>query len=98
MELFSCYGNNTPWRWESKEINAFEALKQSMSSYETVSYFDVMLPTELINHASPIGLGAVLTQKTPDGEMKITEYGTSKLSDTKSRYSQLEREDLAVVL
>jgi hypothetical protein len=49
--------------------------------------------------ASPVGLGCVLTQINPEnlGEKHIVSYASRLLSDTERRYSQIEKEALAVV-
>ena len=55
------------------------------------------METELIVDASPVGLGAILTQLTADGGMNIIAYASRSLTDCESRYSQTEREALAVI-
>jgi hypothetical protein len=48
--------------------------------------------TTMIVDASPVGLGALLVQYG-----KVISYGSRALNDVKTRYSQTEREALAVV-
>ena len=62
-----------------------------------MAYFDPEKDTELIVDASPVGLGAILTQKTCDSEKKIVAYASRSLSPVEQRYSQTEREALACV-
>ncbi|CAB4019573.1 Retrovirus-related Pol poly from transposon [Paramuricea clavata] len=57
-----------------------------------MAYFDPTNPTKVLVDASPTGLGAILMQ---DG--KVISYGSRVLTDVESRYSQTEREMLAVV-
>lgn len=57
-----------------------------------MSYFDPKKKREILVEASPVGLGALLVQ---DG--KILSYASRVLSDVERRYSQVEREMLAVV-
>ena len=54
------------------------------------------LPTELVVDASPIGLDAILTQKTETG-IKVIAYASRRLTDPEARYSQTEREALPIV-
>ena len=44
----------------------------------------------------PVGLGAVLVQEQ-DGEFRVISYASRSLSDTERRYSQTEKEALALV-
>ncbi|XP_073520082.1 uncharacterized protein [Phyllobates terribilis] len=53
--------------------------------------------TELIVDASPVGLGAILTQVSKAGNVSTISYASKALTETEQRYSQTEREALAVV-
>ena len=57
-----------------------------------MSYFDPHQATEVIVDASPVGLGALLVQND-----KVICYASRVLSDVETRYSQTEKEMLAVV-
>ena len=85
------------WKWGQEEENAFLELKEAMANWNMVKYFDIRLHTELVVDAGPRGLGAILSQIGLDGKAHVVEYGSRALSDTESRYSQTERETLAVV-
>ena len=63
----------------------------------TLSYYDMKLQTELIVDASPVDLGAISTQTTNEGEIRVVAYASRRLTGAESRYSQTEREALAVV-
>ncbi|CAC5391313.1 unnamed protein product [Mytilus coruscus] len=47
--------------------------------------------------ASPVGLGAILSQKQSDGNFRPVTFASRTLTDVEQRYSQTEREALAVV-
>ena len=66
---------------------------------ETVmAYFDKTKQTELITDASPFGLSAILTQKCSGSiDRKVVAYISRLLSNVERRYSQTEREALAIV-
>ena len=61
-----------------------------------MAYFDRGAPTEVIADASPVVLGAVLVQEV-DGKRRAVCYASRSLSDTERRYSQTEKEALALV-
>ena len=61
-----------------------------------LAHFDPALPVVLSCDAGPVGVGCVLSQITRDGERPIAFYSRS-LSDAETRYSQTDREALAVV-
>lgn len=60
------------------------------------SYFDQDAKTKIICDASPIGLGAILLQEHK-GEDRVICYASRGLTDVERRYSQTEKEALAVV-
>ena len=63
-----------------------------------MSYFDPAKHTELHVDASPFGLGAILTQSTPGhDDAKVIAYASRSLTATEGKYSQTEREALAMV-
>ena len=85
------------WRWDEPQRNAFVTLKKRLSQRRTLAYFQQHAETELVVDASPVGLGAVLLQKQSDGMFQPVEYASRSLTDVEQRYSQTEREALAVV-
>lgn len=62
-----------------------------------MSYFYPGRETELIVDASPVGLGAILCQKDEKGVTYMVAYASRSLSDVERRYSQTEKEALAIV-
>lgn len=83
---------DVPWEWTEIHEKTFQNLKDILSDKTTIAYFDPNKPTEVIVDASPVGLGAVLTQCN-----KVIAYASRALTTVESRYSQTEREALAVV-
>lgn len=86
----------TPFVFGKEQKEAFNELKKRLSSAETLGYFDKDAPTQVISDASPVGLGAVLTQVYKDGP-RIISYASRSLTDTETRYSQTEKEALALI-
>ena len=67
-----------------------------MGDAETLAYFDVNAIAQLVTDASPVGLGAVLIQEQK-GNRCVIAYASRSLSDVERRYSQTEKEALAIV-
>ena len=79
------------FKWQEIHQQALDQLKCSLTSDDVMAYFDPRKKTVLIVDASPVGLGAMLTQ---DG--KVIAYASKALSSVERRYSQIEREALAI--
>lgn len=88
---------DTPWSWGKDEKNAFIRLKNLISSDMVVAHFDTSLETSIIVDAGPVGLGAILVQKQKDGTLRPVHFASRTLTDVERRYSQTEREALAVI-
>ena len=86
----------TPFVFGKEQKEAFVELKKRLSNSETLGYFDKDAPTQVIADASPVGLGAVLTQTSKDGP-RIISYASRSLTGTETRYSQTEKEALGLI-
>ena len=84
------------WSWTSVPQKAFDSVKSMLTSDCPMSHFDPSAETQLKVDASPFGLGAVLLQGSGDDVRPIA-YASRTLTDVERRYSQTEREALAVV-
>ena len=89
--------SNVPWEWTSEQQRAFEQLKQCLISAEVMAYYNPSAETHLIVDASPCGVGAILNQKQRNGDVRPVAYASRTLTPTARRYSQTEREALAVL-
>ena len=87
---------NAVFRWGKSEQESFDELKKRLASAETLGYYDKNAPTKVIADASPVGLGAVLVQ-VQGGELSVISYASRSLRYTERRYSQTEKEALALV-
>ena len=75
------------FKWEDVHQEALERLKCSLTPNEVIAYFDPSKRSALLVDASPVRLGAVLTQGG-----KVISYAIKALSSVERRYSQTERE------
>ena len=71
-------------------------MKELITSTTALAYFDVNSKTRIVADASPVGLGAVLIQ-LQGVEWRVIAYASRGLTDVERRYSQTEREALALV-
>ena len=63
-----------------------------------MAYFDEDKQTSVVVDASPVGLSAILSQNTPGhDDHKVISYASRALTDPEKRYSQTEKEALAIV-
>jgi hypothetical protein len=86
------------WDWTSMHQEAFETLKRLLTSDMVMGYFDPSKNTELHVDASPVGLGAILTQTTPGkDDTKVMAYASRSLTPVESWYSHIEKEALAIL-
>ena len=89
---------NAKFCWKKREQNAFDNIKSALTSNTVMAYFDQTKQTELITDASPWGLSAILAQKTTThDDCRVVAYASRSLSEIERKYSQTEREALAIV-
>ena len=86
---------DTKWKWGREEQKAFEELRNALSEEATLGYYETGLPTKLAVDAGPHGLGLILFQRKLDNWRPVT-CASKSLTPTEQRYSQLEREALAI--
>lgn len=83
--------------WTEEHEQHFNTLKRSLSSVPTLAYFDPVKRTRLVADASPVALGAVLLQFDDQSNPRVISFASKSLSDVERRYSQTEKESLALV-
>ena len=89
---------NTRFEWKQSHQEAFEKLTKALSTAPCMSYFDKNKDTYVLVDASPFGLCAILSQKSQGSEdQKVVAYASRALTDVEKRYSQTEKEALAIV-
>ena len=94
LRKLTCH--DSPFKWADEQEIAFKKLKSQLASAPALAYFDKAAPTKVIADASPVGLGAVLVQHQ-GGVDRPVYYASRSLSPVERRYSQTEKEALALV-
>ena len=82
---------NTQWSWTECHTECLKNIKEALSRACSLAYFDPNKHTEIHTDASPVGISAVLSQNG-----WIVQFASRALSAVEQRYSQTEREALAI--
>ena len=86
-------GNNTTFSWNEKHQQAFDHLKQALSSPPVMSYPTKNDKFVLTTDASDDGLGAILS--THHGN--VIEFASRTLTSAEKNYATIEKECLVIV-
>ena len=84
--------NNVPWLWLPEHKAAIDKVKLILSDKPVLKLYDPAIPVTIQADASSKGLGACLLQNS-----QPVAYASRALTDTESRYAQIERELLCIV-
>ena len=89
---------NVRFEWTPECEEAYQKLKEVLMKDPVVGYFDINKETLIIGDASTVGLSAILAQKEPEENCpSIIAYASRALSSVEKKYSQTEKEVLAIV-
>ena len=80
------------YHWSERHDKAFASIKQAATEHPVLKYYDKDKPLVLQADASETGLGATIMQ-----EGQPVAYASKALTDTETRYAQIEKELLASV-
>ena len=81
--------------WGDPQEKSFQKLKDLLTQADTLAYFKNKCRTRIVADAGPTGIGAVLTQ-LQNGMWRVISYASRNLTDVEHRYSQTEKEGLAL--
>ena len=98
LQLFLGMVNYNVFHWEEQQTRSFQKIKALIAKVnETpLRYYDRMLPVTVQVDASLRGLGACLIQRH-NGENQPIAFASKRLVDLETRYTNIERELLAIV-
>ncbi len=85
------------WIWDPCHEQAFEKLKTELTQPTILALYDPDAELTISADASAYGLGAVLLQKHSVTQWKPIAYASRSMNETEQRYSQIEKEALALV-
>ena len=86
--------NKRAWNWGPAQEEAFVKVKAELTAHTILALYDPQADTKISADASSHGLGAVLSQKNRQ-EWRPVAYASRAMSETETRYAQIEKEALA---
>ncbi|XP_065213313.1 uncharacterized protein K02A2.6-like [Planococcus citri] len=96
LDVLRRVSRSVPFEWSGEAVQHFLHVRSLLSDESHLYLYDPDLPTIVMADASPVGLGAVLLQKKGE-ENRVICYVSRSLTDVERRYSQTEKEALALV-
>ena len=88
--------DDTPWMWTPAQEEAYQKLQAMVTSPPVLAFYSSDAATTVSADASSYGIGAVLLQIQRDGRKAPVAYVFRALTPTEQRYSQIEKEALAM--
>lgn len=88
-------GNDFIWTKEHEHI--FQESKKWLNECNLLVHYDQRKPIGIVCDASAYGVGGVLFHIEANGQERPIKFISSTLSETERKYSQIEREALAVI-
>ena len=85
-----------PFSWSMAQEKAFNKAKQLISSAPILAYYDLRKPVVLQTDASDNAVGGAILQPSDDCKLQPIAFTSSSMNPTKQRYSQIEKECLAI--
>ncbi|XGW34118.1 hypothetical protein V3C99_018144 [Haemonchus contortus] len=79
------------WRWSSQEHEAFEKLKEALSSDANLAHCDPQQKIVVAADACDYGIGCVISHRYEDGTEKPIAHASRSLSAAEKKYSQIEK-------
>ena len=90
---------NSGFEWNEVHQDAFNKLNNALSAAPCMLYFAKNKDTYVLVDASPVGLCTILSLKSEvTDDQNVVAHGSHPLTDVEKRYSQTEKEALAILL
>ena len=87
---------DNPFKWEKEEREAFQQLKDAITSAPVLTMFDPTKQVEIETDASKYAIGGQLGQRDQEGRLHPIAFFSKKLSGPALRYSVYDQEFLGI--
>lgn len=88
---------NKSFQWTTHAQQAFETLKNLIARAVMLSFPDFTKPFEIFTDASKLQIGAVIMQRTDNGDFQVIALFSKKMNGAQTRYTVTEQELLSIV-
>jgi hypothetical protein len=89
--------DDVKFEWKEEQQKAFDSLKEAIKTGPVLALPDPNLPFIVHTDASGFAVGAVLSQKQADGQLRPIAFLSKKMLEAETRYPVHEQELLAIV-
>ncbi|XP_053685585.1 uncharacterized protein K02A2.6-like [Sabethes cyaneus] len=83
--------------WSAQCQEAFDTIKKVLQSDLLLTHYNPSLELIVAGDASKTGVGAVIMHRFPNNQLKAIAHASKTLTNTEQKYSQVEKEALALV-
>ncbi|QRW18193.1 Retrotransposable element Tf2 protein [Rhizoctonia solani] len=95
--LHNLVKKDTPWKWETREQEAFQNLKDAITSAPVLCHADPAKPYFLETDASGAALGSILSQRQEDGRLHPLGFLSESFKGAEQNYDTHDKELLAII-
>ena len=95
--MYRLLQKESTWIWSDEQQKSFNMVKSLLTSDRLLVHYDPSKKLILACDASPYGVGAVLSHREENGQEKPIAFASRSLGVAEKKYSQLEKEGLAIV-
>ncbi|KAF8760104.1 hypothetical protein RHS01_02258 [Rhizoctonia solani] len=95
--LHNLVKKDTPWKWETREQEAFQGLKDAITNAPVLCHADPLKPYFLETDASGAALGSILSQWQEDGCLHPLGFLSKSFKRAEQNYNTHNKELLAII-
>ncbi|QRW25678.1 hypothetical protein RhiXN_10754 [Rhizoctonia solani] len=95
--LHNLVKKEAPWKWDTKEQEAFQGLKDAITNAPVLCHADPAKPYFLETDASGAALGSILSQQQEDGCLHPLGFLSESFKGAEQNYDMHDKELLAII-